>query len=101
MTLAPPGFPGVEVAAPAKTAAVYIAILRTFNVTGVPMTVRQVFYALVAAGVISRSESAYRKVGYHLVWMRRRGILPYHFIADNTRWMRKPQTYDFTALDTG
>ena len=67
------------------------------------MTVRQVFYALVAAGVISRSESAYRKVGYHLVWMRRRGILPYHFIADNTRWMRKPQTYDsvYAFLETG
>jgi hypothetical protein len=28
-----------------------------------------------------------------LVLLRRAGVLPYHWLADNTRWQRKPQTF--------
>jgi hypothetical protein len=59
-----------------------------------PMTVRQVFYQLVSRGAIEKMEREYKStVCRLLVDMRREGTLPYGWIADNTRWMRKPDTY--------
>jgi hypothetical protein len=59
-----------------------------------PMTVRQLFYRLVSEQVIEKTESEYNgTVGRLLTKMRREGVLPYEWIADNTRWMRKPQTH--------
>jgi hypothetical protein len=59
-----------------------------------PMTVRQVFYRLVTRGVIAKTEQEYKNsVGRQLVLMRREGEIPFHWIADNTRWMRKPRTF--------
>jgi hypothetical protein len=80
-----------------KTTQLWVAILRAFDEAGPPMTVRQVYYALVAAGVLPKTESAYDRVGYHLLRMRRCSVIPYHYVADNTRWMRKPRTY--TSLE--
>ena len=63
-----------------------------------PMTVRQVFYQLVTRGVIDKSEAEYKgTVCRLLVEMRREGIIPYGWIADNTRWMRKPDTHSSLA----
>jgi hypothetical protein len=60
-----------------------------------PMTVRQTFYRLVAAGIVEKDEGEYKHtVGRLLLRMRRQGELPYHWIADNTRWMRKPRTFN-------
>jgi hypothetical protein len=60
-----------------------------------PMTVRQVFYQLVSRGVIAKTEAEYKStVCRLLVEMRRDGTLDYDDIADNTRWMRKPRTYN-------
>ncbi len=59
-----------------------------------PMTVRQCFYQLVFRGAIDKSELEYKNtVCRLLVEMRRSGEIPPHFIADNTRWMRKPETF--------
>lgn len=59
-----------------------------------PMTVRQVFYRAVSAGIVPKTEAAYKNsVGRSLVAMRRSGVLPWSWIADNTRWQRKPTTY--------
>src|SRR5262245_43683940 len=59
-----------------------------------PMTVRQVFYQLVTRGVIAKTEGEYKStVCRLLVQMRRDGALPFDWIADNTRWQRKPRTY--------
>jgi len=59
-----------------------------------PMTVRQVFYQLVSRGVIEKTEREYdNTVGRLLTKMRRDGRIPYGWIADNTRWMRKPRTF--------
>jgi hypothetical protein len=61
---------------------------------GHPMTVRQVFYQATTAGLVEKTELAYRGVvGRLLVLMRRDGTLPYHWLADGTRWQRKPSTY--------
>jgi hypothetical protein len=57
--------------------------------------VRQVFYRLVSGGVIEKTESEYKQTVCRLLTdMRLSGYLSYHWIADNTRWMRKPETYD-------
>jgi hypothetical protein len=58
-----------------------------------PMTVRQVFYQATVRGFIPKSEEGYRIVADDLAEMRRQGSLPYHWLADNTRMMRKPRTY--------
>jgi hypothetical protein len=57
------------------------------------MTVRQVFYAATVRGIIEKSEAGYGKVQTNLVLMRRAGRLPYDWLADATRWQRKPTTY--------
>jgi hypothetical protein len=59
-----------------------------------PMTVRQVFYRLVSQAVIGKTEKGYSNtVSRLLVKMRRAGDVPFGWISDNTRWMRKPRTF--------
>lgn len=59
-----------------------------------PMTVRQVFYQLVNQGVIEKTEGEYKTtVGRLLTKMRLDGDIPFDWLADGTRWMRKPTTY--------
>lgn len=58
-----------------------------------PMTVRQVFYQATVHGLVDKSESGYGMVQSDLVLLRRSGELPYGWLADNTRWQRKPTTY--------
>jgi hypothetical protein len=59
-----------------------------------PMTVRQLFYRLVSLGVIGKSEAEYKRTVVRLtVEMRLAGRIPFDWIADNTRWMRKPITH--------
>jgi hypothetical protein len=66
-----------------------------------PMTVRRVFYQATVRGIVEKSEAGYTKVQTDLVQMRRAGTLPYAWLADNTRWQRKPQTFNSVqdALD--
>lgn len=53
---------------------------------------RQVFYQASVAGIVEKSEAGYTKVQTDLVQMRRDGALPYDWLADNTRWQRRPTT---------
>jgi hypothetical protein len=59
-----------------------------------PMTVRQVFYQASVRNIVEKSEAGYGKVQTDLVLMRRAGDLPYDWLADNTRWQRKPSTFN-------
>ncbi|SLN72053.1 hypothetical protein ROJ8625_03783 [Roseivivax jejudonensis] len=59
-----------------------------------PVTVRQLFYAATVAGLIEKSESGYGKVQAQVLALRRAGRMPYSAVADATRYMRKPRTYD-------
>ena len=59
-----------------------------------PMTVRQVFYQATVRGLVEKSEAGYAKVQTDLVLLRRVGKLPYTWLADNTRWQRKPISFD-------
>lgn len=78
----------------ARSAAVWVAVMRAFQEAGIPQTVRQVFYKLTTLGAAPKTEQGYKQVAYHLLTMRRAGVVPYWWIADNTRWTRKPASYD-------
>ncbi len=58
-----------------------------------PMTVRQAFYQTTIRGVVEKTEAGYGKVQRMLAHLRRAGTIPFDWIADNTRWQRKPRTY--------
>jgi hypothetical protein len=58
------------------------------------MTVRQVFYQATVRGIVEKAEIGYAKVQADLTIMRRAGTLPYNWLADNTRWQRKPTTFN-------
>jgi hypothetical protein len=61
-----------------------------------PMTVRQVFYSMTTRhpDMIAKEEKEYHgTVSRLLVKMRMAGDLPFGWIADHTRWMRKPSTW--------
>jgi hypothetical protein len=64
-----------------------------------PQTVRQVFYALTVRGCIDKAEIEYQRTVVRLLGeMREAGQIPFDWIADNTRWMRKPST--FTGIES-
>jgi len=64
-----------------------------------PQTVRQVFYALTVRGCIPKLEIEYKRTVIRLLTeMREAGQVPFEWLADNTRWMRKPAT--FTGLES-
>jgi hypothetical protein len=58
------------------------------------MTVRQVFYRATVAGIVDKTESEYKKVAKDLAIMRKAKMLPYSWLADNTRWQRRPDTFN-------
>jgi hypothetical protein len=59
-----------------------------------PMTIRQIFYQAVTKGLVEKTEAEYQGTVIRLLLeMRRDKTIPYHWIADSTRWMRKPNTY--------
>ncbi len=62
------------------------------------MTVRQIFYQATTLGVVAKTEAEYKGTVVRLLTeMRRSGELPFGWIADNTRWMRKPTSH--SSLD--
>ena len=63
-----------------------------------PQTVRQIFYALTVRGVIVKAENEYQQTVVRLlVEMREAGEIPFEWLADNTRWQRKPSS--FTGIE--
>jgi hypothetical protein len=86
-----------------------------------PMTVRHAFYLAVADGLVEKTEKEYGRVqrqlalmrrdswsiqnGSWLEWPRQPGValdewarfrtaIPFEWIADTTRWVRRPRTFD-------
>lgn len=59
-----------------------------------PASVRQVFYQCVVRGLIDKTENEYKRIAKVLAHLRRNGEMPYDWLADATRWMRKPRAYD-------
>ena len=61
-----------------------------------PITVRGLYYQAEVHGIpgIDKTDSGYRKVQAQVLKLRREGRLRYSAIADSSRYMRKPRTYD-------
>lgn len=62
-----------------------------------PLTVRQLFYRAVAAGVVDKTQNAYKGIVRTMTALRKEGVVPFEWIVDNTRWMRKPDTHSSLA----
>jgi len=77
-----------------ETAELWSSFLRVYDDIDPPMTTRQMFYQVETLGLTPKTESGYDKVQRQLVKARRAGIIEYSWVADNTRWMRKPHTYN-------
>lgn len=58
-----------------------------------PISVRGLFYQMVNVGLVEKTDNGYAQIQSTLAEMRRTGLLPYHWIADNTRWQRRPPTW--------
>lgn len=59
-----------------------------------PLTIRHVFYRMVSAKLIEKTEGEYKgTVCRLLAKMRKAGELPYSWLTDNTRWRMKPRSY--------
>lgn len=78
----------------AKTIAIREAVL-ALTEEFKTMTVRQIFYALTVRGIVPKDETGgYRPVQTQVLKMRRDGLLPWAFVADASRWQRKPESFD-------
>lgn len=52
-----------------------------------PVTLRGVYYRVVSAGAVDKTELGYRAVGRRLLALRRSGVVPYGWITDGTRYI--------------
>jgi hypothetical protein len=61
-----------------------------------PVTIRQLYYRASATHLagIGKDENSYGKIQRQVLKLRRAGEMPYEWIADATRWMRKPRSFD-------
>jgi hypothetical protein len=61
-----------------------------------PVTVRGLYYQAEVAGVpgIDKTDAGYNKIQRQVLSLRRDHRICYRDIADATRWMRKPTSYD-------
>ncbi len=63
-----------------------------------PMTLRQLFYQLASVHqVIGKTEAEYKGTVDRVGKMRLAGELPWEWLVDNTRWVRRPDTYGSLA----
>jgi hypothetical protein len=54
-----------------------------------PMTLRGLFYQLVSRAAIAKTEQAYENLGRMLCKLRKDGVVPWWWVIDNTRSLRR------------
>lgn len=59
-----------------------------------PVTLRGVFYRVMSAGAVEKTEAGYKKIGRQVLKLRRSGRIPYSWITDGTRYVVRPNTWD-------
>ena len=69
------------------------SVIRQYS-GGTRLTVRQIYYRLVAKQLIPNSTGSYRSVKEALVHARRGGLIPYQDIEDRTRAIHQPSGED-------
>lgn len=62
-----------------------------------PMSVRQVFYQATVRNLVPKTENGYQMVAKELGDLRRARLIPFSWIADMTRWQRRPRAYSSIA----
>jgi len=73
-------------------------VLLDFAEENKPCSTRQLFYLMVSNGFLPKLESEYNGTVIRLCGeMRESGDMPWSWITDATRWMRKPPTYSSLA----
>ncbi len=68
-------------------------VLRAYR-TQLPLTVRQIFYRLVAAFDFPKTEQAYERLGNYLVRARRARMIPFRYIRDDSASVRDHLHFD-------
>jgi hypothetical protein len=58
-----------------------------------PVSLRGVYYRVVSAGAVEKTELGHRLVGRRLLALRREAVIPYSWITDGTRWISKPDSW--------
>jgi hypothetical protein len=59
-----------------------------------PTGIRFTYYTATARGIVPKTQAGYVMVQRAILDMRRKGILPWPWIVDTARWMRKPTTWN-------
>ena len=59
-----------------------------------PTGIRFSYYTATAHGLVSKTDSGYGMVQRAILAMRRDGSLPWSWIVDTNRWMRKPESWN-------
>jgi hypothetical protein len=62
-----------------------------------PTGIRFTYYTATTRGIVPKTDLGYRKVQHAVLDMRRAGRIPYSWITDSSRWMRKPASYNSLA----
>lgn len=62
-----------------------------------PVSLRGVYYRVVSAGAVEKTEAGYNVIMRQLLKLRRDGTIPCSYITDGTRWISKPDSWN--ALD--
>ncbi|MQA12956.1 MAG: hypothetical protein GEV09_01975 [Pseudonocardiaceae bacterium] len=58
-----------------------------------PTGIRFCYYRATTRGVVAKTDSGYNMVQRAILDMRRSGRIPWHWVVDSSRWMRKPDTW--------
>ena len=62
-----------------------------------PTGIRFVYYRGVARRLVPKSDNGYAKIQRAVKTLRETGRMPWSWIVDSSRWMRKPETW--TSID--
>jgi len=65
------------------------SIIKEYEAAGYSLTLRQVYYQLVARGVIPNNERSYKMVGDYMSNGRLAGLIDWYAIEDRTRYIRR------------
>jgi hypothetical protein len=58
-----------------------------------PASIRQLYYQAEVAGLVPKTDNGYRRVQHDILILRQQAEIDYDWISDNTRWMRKSDSY--------
>jgi len=58
-----------------------------------PTGIRFTYYTATTLGIVPKTDNGYTKIQRAVLDLRRRGLLPWEWVVDTNRWMRKPDSW--------